>query len=158
MRKAKQLTVMMADVLATSGPAITMNVLIENGTYGLWNLGDAAMLRVAAARIEEMTPGITIGIVTEAGERFEKLMTGLKGVEPMPPGDWNAVYARRRVTRGAKRMVRSIVGRVTQPKDAAVEKWVRACGVGTGSTRAFIKRMLEADAVIAAGGGYITDH
>jgi polysaccharide pyruvyl transferase WcaK-like protein len=134
-----------------------MRVLVENGTYGLWNVGDIVMLQVAVGRVRERFAGAEVDVVTRDAERLAEFVPGANAVGP---GDWNALYQRSGMLRRAKRAVRSVgftLARKMGEQDKEVEKWVREAGSGSRSTWDFVSRLWQADAVIASGGGYVTD-
>ncbi len=143
-----------------------MTVVIENGTYGLWNLGDIAMLQVLTRRILEMDPQARIGVVTERPEGLAKFIPSVKAVMP---GDWNRFHEAPRLMRLAKRSFRSTGSRLLRamgigvgdkengPLPAEVNRWLSVHGIRTQSSYEFVRRLGAADAVVASGGGYMAD-
>lgn len=135
-----------------------MNVFIENGTYGLWNVGDLVMLRLTAQRILTHFPNAHINIVTRDNRRLAQFIDNVHGIAP---ADWNAVYQRSPKLRRMKRALRSFAFALTRKftkQDKELEKWVRHSGSTSRSSWNFISRLYHADAVIASGGGYMNDH
>jgi len=57
-----------------------MRIVIEPGSYTLENVGDVAMLQVAARRLREQWPDATISVVTEAPHRLPSLCPGCEPV------------------------------------------------------------------------------
>jgi colanic acid/amylovoran biosynthesis protein len=70
-----------------------MRILIEPGSYTLENVGDVAMLQVAARRLGQQWPEAAIGVVTEAPARLPSLCPRAEPVATGESADGHRVRA-----------------------------------------------------------------
>ena len=139
-----------------------MRFLVESGTYRIDNVGDIAMLERTVRRLVERVPGASIGVVTERPERLAQV---LPGVEPVPAAPWfrlpavpvPAVLEESGIGRRVRWRERLLAGRAprlarllkrTNPRSPAAER---------ADADRFYRAVREADAVVASGGGYVSD-
>jgi polysaccharide pyruvyl transferase WcaK-like protein len=139
-----------------------MRFLVESGTYAVDNLGDIAMLQRTVWKLRERFPDASVGVVTEQPERLRRV---LPEVEPVVATPWfrlRVVPVPRRwewtpMVRRIRWREKLLAGRM--PRLARVGKradyWASAAERAAGDR--FYQTVRAADAVIAAGGGYIND-
>lgn len=140
-----------------------MHILIESGTYAVDNVGDIAMLQRTVLRLRELWPDAALSVVTEQPERLGRV---IPAVEPVPASPWFRVpvfpvprrWQYTPMTMRIRWRERLLAGRM--PRVARAGKcfnpWTdpdERCAAD-----AFYRAVKTADAVVAAGGGYINDH
>lgn len=57
-----------------------MRIVLEPGSYSLQNVGDVAMLQVAARRLRVLWPNASIGVVTEAPQQLPSVCPGTEPI------------------------------------------------------------------------------
>ena len=136
--------------------------LLESGTYQIDNVGDIAMLQTTVERLRSRFPGCEIAVVTEQAERLSAI---LPDVEPVPSSPWFRLRVMPvpkfaewwRLTRRVRWREVLLAGRF--PRLARLGK--RLDHWATPAERAnaarFYREVERADAVVAAGGGYVND-
>lgn len=139
-----------------------MRFLVESGTYQIDNVGDIAMLQRTVWRLRETFPGAQIAVVTE---RPERLRAVLEDVEPVPASPWFRLrtvpiprrFEYARLVRGLRWREPTWAGRT--PRLARLGKRLdfHATPDERAAADAFYEQVRAADAVVAAGGGYIND-
>jgi polysaccharide pyruvyl transferase WcaK-like protein len=151
-----------------------LRVLVENGEYWLNNKGDLAILDVSVQRIAQRWPHARIGVLTSAPRLLRAYQPTVEPICYQRGGDW----PRRPLGRSlAGRFGPEAAGPLLNAEDAAtalpgrvVRRLRRALGGPAGSVapdpgrRALCRdggrlpnALGEASAVIAIGGGYLTD-
>ncbi len=136
-----------------------MRILVENSGYHLRNLGDVAMLQGAVSRIKSLMADAQLQIVCSDPERLQRL---IPGTEPVS----NHLTQRALVERMSHvpyrllpRFLRSRIRerdrylRVAHPQRLAS----RLCRSPHPDSAHWLDLLKGADAVIATGGGFLTD-
>lgn len=142
-----------------------MRFLVESGTYAIDNVGDIAMLQHTVRRLISRFPGASVGVVTEQPERLKRVFPEPQ-VSPVIASPW---FRLRVVPIPRRWEYTPLVGRIRWrekllggrfPRLArAGKKWDRwASPSERESADRFYHAVRGADAVVAAGGGYINDH
>lgn len=143
-----------------------MKILVEHGGYPLNNLGDLAMLQVAIDRIRKKWDNASISVFTTAPEKLERYCYGTTFISPEGKKIWGSPLI------GLSHKILSDSN--FQNKWIQIEWWLRTNAPLT--TYSYLNNKLErnypelsknletvmeavinADLVIATGGGYITD-
>jgi polysaccharide pyruvyl transferase WcaK-like protein len=144
-----------------------MRLLIDNSGYDLKNLGDLAMLQVAAERFKEMLPEWDIDIVTFAPDLLQKYCPGTNPVCLNLNG--------RRTFHGWKMLGRfhSVPFQPLRNMAVVIEEWLRSKSINTtarrlsfrfrtstfprDAVREYVQQVERADAIAVSGGGFVTD-
>jgi polysaccharide pyruvyl transferase WcaK-like protein len=132
-----------------SAEGAIVQILIDHSGYELRNLGDASMLQVCVRRMQEAFPAARVDVITTAPERLEALCPGTLPV---------------RSSLVDKPGVRAL----PQSGGLALEQAWKACGPylvhspgrpsrSSARDSSVLQAIRRADAVVAAGGGYLTD-
>jgi polysaccharide pyruvyl transferase WcaK-like protein/GT2 family glycosyltransferase len=123
-----------------------MRVVVDQSGYDLLNLGDIAMLQAAVRRLRTLWPDAEIGVVTQAPQRLGRYCPEVRplglAVRADPGRDAIVESARAAVAQSHK-----IVGPYLARRRGPRRPW----------TPELIDEVRGADAVVAAGGGYVTD-
>ncbi|MDH3724773.1 MAG: polysaccharide pyruvyl transferase family protein [Thermoleophilia bacterium] len=148
-----------------------MRILVDNGEYGLVNKGDLAIIQVTVSRLRELWPNAEIGLVTEAPAKVGMYFPGVTPVPYSGPGGWpepgmplriaerapgllraglDAGQATTTRARNAARPLKRAIRAPHDPLDAEPEVPQIDYRPAPGAVR-------EADLVVCAGGGYMTD-
>jgi polysaccharide pyruvyl transferase WcaK-like protein len=139
-----------------------MRFLLESGTYQIDNVGDIAMLQTTVQRLRKRFAGCEIAVVTEQPERLTNV---LPDVEPVEAGPWFRLRVTpvpkalewKRLTRRIRWKEMLLAGHY--PKLARLGKrldyW--ATPEERDAAMRFYDEVTKADAVLAAGGGYVND-
>ncbi len=139
-----------------------MRFLVESGTYAIDNVGDIAMLERTVRRLADAFPGAKIAVVTQRPDRLKRI---LPGVEPVPASPW----FRLRVVPVPRRFEYARFVRRIRWREKLLAGWLpRLAHLGKMCDRwsdaeerdaaaRFYRAVRSADAVVAAGGGYIND-
>lgn len=143
-----------------------VRILVEPGTHTLLNMGDVAMLQVAVERLHELWPEASIDAITESPERLaihcptavpipaggrrlwfrdHYLSETLHGLLPRPMS--------RRLLDG-ERMVRR---RWPTLAEGAIRTTSRLRGANCAPLSVFLETVRDADIVVVAGAGALTD-
>lgn len=120
-----------------------MKVLLEQSGYALDNLGDLAMLKVAAARIRDAWPDCEIHVPTTNPGRLVGTVPGTVPINVGWPG----------VSMAPINRAGSAVQSVFRPGRPLYSKWGPQVLFSGGFGRAFE----SADCVISSGGGFVCD-
>jgi colanic acid/amylovoran biosynthesis protein len=98
-----------------------MRIVVEPGSYSLENVGDVAMLQVAARRLRALWPNATIGVVTEAPRQLQTLCPGAEPIlttrELFRPAERRALRSARRLLSQAVRQGLRGVTRLAEPSE-----------------------------------------
>jgi polysaccharide pyruvyl transferase WcaK-like protein len=142
-----------------------MRIIIENGTPSMHNFGDIAMLQTTIRRLKEFWPYASIAVLCDDVERQRRFCLGTDPLSLAGRDAWSQSYqlADGSLTQG--RFVGSLVAGVEQcirrwwpGSHASLVRWRlrrrKACPKESGD---FFRVFRQADAVVAAGGGYIAD-
>jgi polysaccharide pyruvyl transferase WcaK-like protein len=141
-------------------------ILVENGGYGFRNVGDSAMLQVAVARLLERYSGAQVRVFTEAPDRLAEL---LPGAISLSNDGCNLMFQHRNLFGGLHRIIPASttsslsnledhIRRISPQLSARwIDRRMGRRGVDTRPMWAYLDIVAHADAVIATGGGYITD-
>src|SRR5438552_101517 len=146
-----------------SGP---MRILVEPGSYSCLNMGDVAMLQVAVSRFIALWPEARISIVTQAAELLRSHCPAAIPVLEFGKRAWfqSRVFGR------LQRQLPSPLSDMVEATELAARQWMPSL-VGSflafkmklrhkesNDLKGFLEEILNADLVIAAGTGMITDH
>ena len=139
-----------------------MRFLVESGTYAIDNVGDIAMLQRTVWRLKQAFPDAGIAVVTE---RPERLARALPEVEAVPAGPWfrlRVVPVPRRwewksIVRRIRWREKLLAGRLPRLARAGKRLDYWAGSAERDAADRFYESVRAADAVVAAGGGYIND-
>ncbi len=125
-----------------------MRILIDHSGYDLRNLGDVAMLQVCVARVHQALPDAELDVITTAPERLERYCPGTRPVR--------STLVERRWCGSLSRSHRLAL---EQAWKASGPYLVRSGGQPRASSPSLsvLSAIRQADAVVAAGGGYLTD-
>lgn len=143
-----------------------MRILIENSGYHLQNMGDVAMLQVAAQRIRTAYPNAELLTLTHSAERLERYLGGTplaprrrqlwldSRALPIPiRKSWLPKTLGERMTKAEQRF------QVGYPRVAAAS--IRMLGgsdpKSNNQTSEFVDDVDSCDLVVVAGGGFLTD-
>jgi colanic acid/amylovoran biosynthesis protein len=140
-----------------------MRFLVESGTYAVDNLGDIAMLQRTVRRLRQAYPGSAVAVVTERPERLARV---LPEVEPVPATPWfrlRVVPVPRRwewkpIVQRIRWHEKLLAGQMPRLAHAGkrIDRWAKPAE--RDAAECFYQAVRAADAVVAAGGGYINDH
>lgn len=145
---------------------MTIQIIVDNGTYDLLNLGDVAMLQVAVLRLRCLWPQADIHVITNAPERLARYCPQAR---PIPSFwrspwllPWNVLGALHRLMPSSthqRLQDLETYARMTRPD--LVRRWVnfrlsQRCE-NLKEMNTFLDLLRDADLVIATGGGFITD-
>lgn len=142
-----------------------MEVLIENSGYRLGNVGDVAMLQVACRRLREYWPEVELAVITEAGDRLARYCPGVTPCDAASARQWHEKWnvlgsMHRLVPRAAHAGLQGVESGLRGRFPGWCEPWVRwrleRRGAGVVFDR-FLEQTRKSTAVVATGGGYITD-
>ena len=122
-----------------------MRVLIENGSHGMRNLGDIAMLQVAVHRLQGLWPHASIDVLTGDDDRLIKLCPNVRPVPERGSRIWSQGLGVYDNTCGP-------TGKLGKRLNWA---WRRL--VHHGDLRRFMFSLDQSEVVVASGGGYIND-
>ena len=143
-----------------------MRILIENSGYHLQNMGDVAMLQVAAQRIRAAYPNAELLTLTHSAERLERYVGGT-ALEPRRRQLWLESRAlpipiRKSwlpKTLGEQMTVAEQCFQVGYPRMAAAS--IRMLGgrdpKSNNQTSEFVDDVDSCDLVVVTGGGFLTD-
>ena len=139
-----------------------MRFLVESGTYQIDNVGDIAMLQRTVWRLREGFPGAAVAVVTERPERLKRV---LPEAEPVLASPWfrlRVVPVPRRLeytplVRRIRWREKLLAGRMPRVARAGkrMDRW--AGRAERDAAEKFYQVVRAADAVVAAGGGYVND-
>jgi polysaccharide pyruvyl transferase WcaK-like protein len=145
-----------------------MRILVENGCYGLLNMGDVAMLQVAVARLSHLWPDAVIEVVTA---RPDLLAIYCPHTRPIPVRGRTTWLEDKRLLGGRlyrlwpnpidgylskfDRRIRFRWPLLAYRWISLTSKFARSRSIKDVAT--FLQAVLEADLVIVAGGGNLTD-
>jgi polysaccharide pyruvyl transferase WcaK-like protein len=144
-----------------------MRIVVENGDYHLYNHGDVAMLQVAIARLQELWPKARIEVITAAPDLLKTYCPTAHPLNFKGHYGWDNA---RRLFRPVHRLVPKPVSQVLTRVERAIWfkwpalalRWLRfshrsGSDLDLGEIETFLGAILEADLVVASGGGYIAD-
>ena len=145
--------------------ALRLRILVDNGDYGLVNRGDIAKIEIAIARLREHWPRAEFGVVTEAPARVPTFFPRVAAVAFDDRGGWPSAEPALRVAEQRP----GIIG-PSAAEGAAARRRAAAPGMlgalrhtfGDADSPRLDYRpapaaVAEADLVVCAGGGYLTD-
>ena len=139
-----------------------MRFLVESGTYQIDNVGDIAMLQRTVWRLREGFPGAAVAVVTERPERLKRALPGVEPVAASPwfrlrvvpvPRKWEYTPLVRRI-RWREKLLAGRLPRVARA-GKRMDRW--AGRAERDAAEGFYQAVRAADAVVAAGGGYVND-
>ncbi|TWU06960.1 Polysaccharide pyruvyl transferase [Symmachiella macrocystis] len=141
-----------------------MNILVDNGTYNLHNMGDIAMLKVAVNRLKELWPESIVRVISNEPTRLKNYVAA-DTVSPQFSQSWaNArlIPMKRRWTSiSLQQRVHTIEDGFRQHLPRTTIALLNAARPlnHTKSRMAseFAKIVKASDLVIASGGGYLND-
>ena len=140
-----------------------MNVVIDNGSYRMDNMGDVAMLQVLVHRLQERWPNADVGVLNDTPDRLERACPGTHSIEPSawhtlavipklsPLRDASFGGSLRRFERHAARFVPKLTYR-------GKRRHRRHQPEVAGRLDRYYEAVRDADLVVASGGGYVNDH
>ncbi len=142
-----------------------MSILVDNSGYGLTNLGDLSMLQVGVARLRELAPRDDLKVITTSPDRLKMYVPG---AEPVT-GPGRALFHQGSNLLGAAYWL----GGRSAWRMAVAESWarrrrpfqsaawaayrMRRRGIDAGPIHDYLGIVADARAVVATGGGFITD-
>lgn len=140
-----------------------MRFLVESGTYAIDNLGDIAMLQRTVRRLRQRFTGAAVAVVTERPERLARILPDVEAVPAAPwfrlrvvpvprKWEWNPLVRR---IRWREKLLAGHLPRVARA-GKRLDRW--ADRAERDAADRFYHSVRAADAVVAAGGGYINDH
>jgi colanic acid/amylovoran biosynthesis protein len=135
-----------------------MTILVDNGTYALENMGDVIMLQACVTRLRGMWPHATIGVFTRRPDRLARYCPDAVPVNALgrdqfiaPGGILGKLH---RFTAGLEHAMRrsapGVCGRVVAAR-------AKRHNMPEADVPAFAGMIQDADLLVTAGGGYITD-
>lgn len=122
-----------------------MRVLIENGSHGMRNLGDIAMLQVAVHRLQGLWPHASIDVLTGAEDRLIQLCPNVRPVPERGSRIWSQGL-------GVCDKAFASTGQLGTRLN-----WVWRRLVHHNDLRRFTLSFDQSEVVVASGGGYIND-
>ncbi len=148
-----------------------MRILVDNGEYGLVNKGDLAMIQVTISRLRELWPDAEIGLVTDAPAKVGMYFPGVTPVPYAATGSWPDASMALRVVERAPGVLRLGLdaGQATSEGVRNAARPLKRAILGPPDTlppetempqldyRPAPGAAREADLVVCAGGGYMTD-
>jgi polysaccharide pyruvyl transferase WcaK-like protein len=141
-----------------------MRILVDNGSYPLHNFGDVAMLQVAVGRLQSLFPESTVEVLTSAPDLLSRYCVGAKAV----PSNGLRRWIEGSCLPGRFRAPRVLLSRL----DAAdsrfrdhLPEWSDRLALSRSRPRpadhddveTFLAAMRNANLLVLAGGGYMTD-
>lgn len=142
-----------------------MRILVEPGSYTCMNMGDVAMMQVCVSRLAELWPGANIQVVTQAPER---LPIFCPNAEPILESGKEYWFQDRIFGRFQNPLPSALRHRLQAAETALRHRLPLAVGSLFAAKRCikhldfdgisnFVKAVLHADLVVAAGTGMIND-
>lgn len=132
-----------------------MNIVVENGSYFMDNLGDVAMLQVCVRRIRDRWPDARVMVISESPERLAEAVPDARALAPAHG---------HRIPMTSRTRHPAVVGleRRVQLRAPRVARWLRRRQIGADEAHAkrydaFHDALEAADAVVCSGGGYLND-
>ena len=141
-------------------------ILVDFGGYELRNIGDVAMLMVTVFRIRELFPKADIRVFTQAPERLRNLIPNVTPVSLDGRNQWGMTWnifgALHKILPPSQHALLGHLESVARERYPTLAcRWIdhRLSGRGheLSCMHAYLDEVRQADVVIAAGGGYITD-
>lgn len=143
-----------------------MRLLIENGSYSMRNMGDTAMLMVAVRRLRKIFPDAEMLVFTSAPERLKKLIPCVTPYNIEGRNYWltpRTAYGsviNRLLSYSPLRDYAEVAGMKSMMHGGtALSRFMlkvgRSCEID--AQKQFLRDFSTIDAVIATGGGYLTD-
>ena len=130
-----------------------MRILIDQSGYDLLNLGDVAMLQGCVARLRQQWPTAEIGVITHAPERLRRYCPDTMAIRETF-ADRSSLKIFPRKARYASEQLWKIAGPLLYRRPS---RGVRRDDASDSRPRTAIQAVHWADAVVASGGGYLTD-
>lgn len=142
-----------------------MRILLEPGSYTCLNLGDVAMMQVAASRLSSLWPQAQIQIITQAPEL---LRAYCPGALPVPIAG-KLAWLQARLLGRFHRSLRSTLGQRADRADAALRcrmpalatrllAWkMRVRNLDFAEVRTFLDAIRKADLMVVSGSGALAD-
>lgn len=145
-----------------------MKILVENSGYSLLNLGDLAMLQVAVDRLRALWPEAILHVVTSAPDLLHALVPGTFAEDRFHAGRtqlrqrWSLFGPLHHVFPGrSKSVLAGFEDSLHRMDWRPCRNWaayrLSRHGVDLSPLRRYEQLMSESDALVATGGGYITD-
>jgi len=145
-----------------------MRILVENGCYGLLNMGDVAMLQVAVARLRQLWPDAVIEVVTS---RPDLLGAYCPHTRPIPAQGRKAWFEEKQLLGGGfyRLWPTRIAGHLSTIDHQIRFRWPPlayrwlllksklAHSPSTQNVITFLQSIFEADMVAVSGGGDLAD-
>lgn len=143
-----------------------MRILVENGCYGLRNMGDVAMLQVAVARLSTFWPDATIEVITDEPALLAKYCPKACPIPAQGRHIWfkdrnllGALY--RLVPRAGSKHLPQLAHQIRHHWPGLARQLIQLHGKYRGTDThemdRFLEALLEADLVTVSGGGDIND-
>ncbi len=136
-----------------------MDILIENGTYQMQNMGDVAMLQVALARILNHWPHACLAVLNEAPDLLQQIYSQAVSVSPRAKHAWQRArflplpISFKPVQKAEYVIQNHYPATARQLKTLAVPFFK----TDTAKMDTFYAAVERSDAVICCGGGFIND-
>ncbi len=142
-----------------------MHILVDNGSYDFRNVGDAAMLQALVARFRALVPGARFTALTS---NPDKLAAQCPGVAPLSTQGRRVWLQQRNILGPLFRLFACAESALAACEDflrvngsrfsaGVISARMARRGIETDTMRAFLEAIDAADAVVASGGGYLTD-
>ena len=143
-----------------------MRILVEPGSYTCLNMGDVAMLQVAVSRLTALWPDARIGVVTQDAERLRSHCPAAIPVLEAGKRAWFQGHISGRL----RHKLPSPLSGIVEAAELACRRRMPTLVASLlafrmklrrqefSGMKAFLEEILNADLVIAAGTGMITDH
>jgi colanic acid/amylovoran biosynthesis protein len=123
-----------------------VRIVVDQSGYDLLNIGDIAMLQAALHQLRRFWPDAEIGVVTQAPERLSRYCPDTHPIGLAVPA-----------SPGRDTVIQSARAAIAQVHKIAAPYGASAPGIGRLMASGLIAEVQQADAVVATGGGYLTD-
>src|SRR5262245_7119649 len=138
-----------------------MRILLDSGSYRLWNVGDTAMLQVAVTRLRGLWPSASIHVLCASTERLARYVPDAEAVPPNGQRkwlEWSRFPGAGRVPRNiARRMDSRFRDRLPRLSDGLAFRRAQKRPTDRTDLQAFLRSADSADLLVLSGGGYMTD-
>jgi polysaccharide pyruvyl transferase WcaK-like protein len=150
----------------TGNEEFELNILVDNGAYTMRNMGDVAMLQVCVTRLRKYFPGCVVSVVTSSPEHLEKFCPGARAIHPIGRNMWFAPKRfvgrlNRMLTASMSEMLSSVGDTIRNQNPSIHVQHLKFAYRDEPKVfahiEAFRSAFFAADAVVAAGGGYLND-
>ena len=141
-----------------------MRILVDSGSYPLHNVGDVAMLQVAVSRLQSLFPEATVEVLSSAPELLSRYCLGAKAIPSNGLRRWlegSCLPGRSRAPRALSARFDAADSRFRDHLPAWSDRLAlsrtRSRPDDRGDVESFLEVVRDADLLVLAGGGYLTD-